>query len=63
MTTENTPDNVTELPTKKRATRQKVKAGAAIGLGLFAALLIIDDGVKRLKNRKTETPVEDSPES
>lgn len=63
MTTETTPDNVTELPTPKRETRQKVKAGAAIGLGLFAALLIIDDGVKRLKRKKPETPVEDTPAS
>lgn len=63
MTTETTPDNVVELPSKKRETRQKVKAGAAIGLGLFAALLIIDDGVKRLKRKKNDEPVEDSPAS
>ena len=65
MTNDNTPDFTSDdLPTMEPSTRKKARKGAAIGLGLFAALLIADDLVKRFQSKKTvKVQVEDKPES
>ena len=45
--------NVTdEIPTMEPQTRSKVKKGVAIGVFAAGALLLIDDQVKRFRNRK-----------
>ena len=57
--------DVTEtLPELDPKTRQNVKKVAAIGIFAAGALLLIDDQVKKFKDRKTvKVTVEDKPEA
>lgn len=56
------------LPDENSDTRKKVRKTAAIGLGLCAALLLVDDLVRRFQRRKNVTvavagSVDDKPAS
>lgn len=62
MPKKDTTDLTEAVPTLEPKTRKSMQKFAAIGLAATAGILLIDDQIKKFKNRKTVTvTVEDAP--